>query len=152
MGRSVPFSDPTRPPVGGVGRPPPKKNPPPPPNKIVHAFQNHRNIFKKKKFSREKNLEMFRLPPPPPPNKVLQPSPVQQQMIKVIIRLVTQLTCGRSSRLFGYINLESILSCEQTDLRICSNNVLWGFTQCSRLGVMCLGAHMSLLRYNVTFL
>ena len=34
MGRSVSFSDPARPPVGGVGRP---KHPPP---NFVHAFQN----------------------------------------------------------------------------------------------------------------
>ena len=43
IGRSVSFSDPARPPGGGVGRP---KHPkiPPTPKKIVHAFQNPRNI------------------------------------------------------------------------------------------------------------
>ena len=51
IGRSVLFSDPARPPGGGVGRP---KIPPPPPKKInfcLHAFQNPRNIFEKKKFA-----------------------------------------------------------------------------------------------------
>ena len=47
IGRSVSFSDPARPPGGGVGR---LKHPkiPPPPRKInfcLHAFQNPRNIF-----------------------------------------------------------------------------------------------------------
>ena len=49
IGRSVLFSDPARPPGGGVGRP---KHPKiPPPRKInfcLHAFQNPRNIFEKK--------------------------------------------------------------------------------------------------------
>ena len=49
IGRSVSFSDPARPPGGGVGRP---KHPKiPPPRKInfcLHAFQNPRNIFEKK--------------------------------------------------------------------------------------------------------
>ena len=46
IGRSVSFSEPARPPGGGVGRP---KHPkiPPPEKKIVHAFQNPRNIFEK---------------------------------------------------------------------------------------------------------
>ena len=88
IGRSVSFSDPARPPGGGVGRP---KHPkiPPPPRKInfcLHAFQNPRNIFEKKNFSREKKLFLGVLrpqehflaefffsvknstsPPPPPP-------------------------------------------------------------------------------------
>ena len=51
IGRSVLFSDPARPPGGGVGRPKHPKIPPP----------------RKKKFSREKNSEIFR-PPPPPKN------------------------------------------------------------------------------------
>ena len=49
IGRSVSFSDPARPPGGGVGRP----KIPPPPEKIIfclHAFQNPRNIFEKKNF------------------------------------------------------------------------------------------------------
>ena len=54
IGRSVSFSDPARPPGGGVGRPKHPKIPPPPPRKI--NFQNPRNIFEKKKFSREKKL------------------------------------------------------------------------------------------------
>ena len=47
IGRSVSFSDPARPPGGGVGRP---KHPKiPPPKKInLHAFQNPMNIFEKK--------------------------------------------------------------------------------------------------------
>ena len=66
IGRSVSFSDPARPPGGGVGRP---KHPkiPPPPRKInfcLHAFQNPRNIFEKKNFSREKKLRNFSPPPP----------------------------------------------------------------------------------------
>ena len=60
IGRSVLFSDPARPPGGGVGRP---KHPkiPPPPRKInfcLHAFQNPRNIFEKKKL-------VGKTPPPP---------------------------------------------------------------------------------------
>ena len=47
--RSVSFSDSARPPGRGVGRPKHPQNPPPPPEKkIVHAFQNPRNIFEKK--------------------------------------------------------------------------------------------------------
>ena len=68
IGRSVSFSDPARPPGGGVGRPKhPKIPPPPPPEKCLHAFQNPRNIFEKKNFSREKKLRNFS--PPPPPSK-----------------------------------------------------------------------------------
>ena len=61
IGRSVSFSDPARPPGGGVGRPKHPKIPPPPPKKkkFVHAFQNPRNIFEEKKISREN-------PPSPP--------------------------------------------------------------------------------------
>ena len=70
IGRSVSFSDPARPPGGGVGRP---KHPKiPPPRKInfcLHAFQNPRNIFEKKNLVGKKNSEIFRSPPPPPPQK-----------------------------------------------------------------------------------
>ena len=64
IGRSVLFSDPARPPGGGVGRP---KHPkiPPPPRKInfcLHAFQNPRKIFEKKNLVGKKN---FFAPPPP---------------------------------------------------------------------------------------
>ena len=72
IGRSVSFSDPARPPGGGVGRPKHPKIPPPPPRKInfcLHAFQNPRNIFEKKNFSREKKLRNFSPPPPPPLKK-----------------------------------------------------------------------------------
>ena len=96
IGRSVLFSDPARPPGGGVGRP---KHPkiPPPPRKInfcLHAFQNPRNIFEKKNFSREKKTppllgvlrpqehflaEIFfsvkNSTSPPPPTCTLPPSP-----------------------------------------------------------------------------
>ena len=73
IGRSVSFSDPARPPGGGVGRP---KHPkiPPPPRKInfcLHAFQNPRNIFEKKNFSREKKLRNFSPPPPPQKKKII---------------------------------------------------------------------------------
>ena len=65
IGRSVLFSDPARPPGGGVGRP---KHPKiPPPRKIIfclHAFQNPRNIFEKKNLVGKKNSEIFRPPPP----------------------------------------------------------------------------------------
>ena len=66
IGRSVLFSDPARPPGGGVGRP---KHPkiPPPRNFCLHAFQNPRNIFEKKNLVGKKNSEIFR--PPPPPQK-----------------------------------------------------------------------------------
>ena len=82
IGRSVSFSDPARPPGGGVGRP---KPPPPPPlkkNKNLHAFQNPRNIFEKKNLVWETKLKIIHLstpgtflfsskfhlrPPPPPP-------------------------------------------------------------------------------------
>ena len=86
IGRSVLFSDPARPPGGGVGRP---KHPKitPPPRKInfcLHAFQNPRNIFEKKSlvgkfvfflffcvlrpqehFLAKKNFQL-NIPPPPP--------------------------------------------------------------------------------------
>ena len=65
IGRSVSFSDPARPPSGGVGRPKHPKIHPPPQKKIVHAFQNPRNIFEEKKISREKKL--WYLSPPLPP-------------------------------------------------------------------------------------
>ena len=72
IGRSVLFSDPARPPGGGVGRP---KHPKiPPPRKInfcLHAFQNPRNIFEKKNFSREKKLKFFAPPPPPQKNNYI---------------------------------------------------------------------------------
>ena len=63
IGRSVSFSDPARPPGGGVGRP---KHPKiPPPKKIcLHAFQNPRNIFEKKKLVGKKTQKFFRPPPP----------------------------------------------------------------------------------------
>ena len=65
IGRSVSFSDPARPPGWGRGAPQTPQNPPPPKKKnCLHAFQNPRNIFEQKKFSREKT-EIFRLPPPP---------------------------------------------------------------------------------------
>ena len=79
IGRSVLFSDPARPPGGGVGRPKHPKIPPPPPRKInfcLHAFQKPRNIFEiffcvlrpqkhflAKFFFSVKNSI---LPPPPP--------------------------------------------------------------------------------------
>ena len=65
IGRSVSFSDPARPPGGGVGRP---KHPKIPPRKInfcLHAFQNPRNIFEKKNLVGKKT-EIFR----PPPKKI----------------------------------------------------------------------------------
>ena len=67
IGRSVLFSDPARPPGGGVGRPKHPKIPPPPPRKInfcLHAFQNPRNIFEKKNLVGKKNPK-FLAPPPP---------------------------------------------------------------------------------------
>ena len=66
IGRSVLFSDPARPPGGGVGRPKHPKIPPPPPRKInfcLHAFQNPRNIFEKNLVGK-KNSEIFGPPPP----------------------------------------------------------------------------------------
>ena len=48
IGRSVSFSDPARPPGGGVGHP---KIPPPPPRK-----KNPRNIFETKNLVGKKNL------------------------------------------------------------------------------------------------
>ena len=58
IGRSVLFSDPARPPGGGVGRPKHPKIPPP------------RNIFEKKILVGKKNSEIFR-PPPPQKNFIL---------------------------------------------------------------------------------
>ena len=83
IGRSVLFSDPARPPGGGVGRPKHPKIPPPPPRKInfcLHAFQNPRNIFEKKylvlrpqehflaKFFFQLKIPPDPPPPPPPPH------------------------------------------------------------------------------------
>ena len=81
IGRSVSFSDPARPPGGGVGRPKHPKIPPPPEKKILHAFQNPRNIFEKQNLVGEKTFFcvlrpqkhflakfffQFKIPPPPP--------------------------------------------------------------------------------------
>ena len=68
IGRSVSFSDPARPPGGGVGRPKHPKIPPPPKNKFLFACVSEpQEHFWKKKFSREKKLKFFAPPPPPPP-------------------------------------------------------------------------------------
>ena len=65
IGRSVLFSDPSRPPVGAWGAPNTPKFPPPRKiNVCLHAFQNPRNIFEKKNFSREKKMKFFAPPPP----------------------------------------------------------------------------------------
>ena len=86
IGRSVSFSDPARPPGGGVGRP---KHPKiPPPRKIFFVCMRFRTpgTFLKKKFSRENfffffffgcfktpgtflsgNFFQLKIPPPPPP-------------------------------------------------------------------------------------
>ena len=64
IGRSVLFSDPARPPGGGVGRPKHPKIPPPPPkNKFLFACVSE----PQEHFSRGKKLRNFS-PPPPPPN------------------------------------------------------------------------------------
>ena len=69
IGRSVSFSDPARPPGGGVGHP---KHPkiPPPPEKNVHAFQNPRKIFENKNLVGKKNFSPPASPPPPPQEDV----------------------------------------------------------------------------------
>ena len=68
IGRSVSFSDPARPPGGGVGRPKHPKIPPPPKNKFLFACVSEpQEHFWKKKFSREKKLA----PPPPSKKKIL---------------------------------------------------------------------------------
>ena len=62
IGRSVLFSDPARPPGGGVGRPKHPKIPPPPPpkNKCLFACVSEpQEHFWKKKFSREKKNYIF---------------------------------------------------------------------------------------------
>ena len=58
IGRSVSFSDPARPPGGGVGRPKHPKIPPP----NAHAFQNPRNIFEKKILVGKKTQKFFAPP------------------------------------------------------------------------------------------
>ena len=65
IGGSVSFSDPRDLQVGVWGAP---NSPPPKFFFFLHAFQNPRNIFEKKKFSREKKLRNFS---PPPPKKFL---------------------------------------------------------------------------------
>ena len=68
IGRSVSFSDPVRPPGGGVGRP---KHPKIPPSEIFFLFcmrfKTPGTFLKKKNLVGKKNLDIFR-PPPPPPN------------------------------------------------------------------------------------
>ena len=61
IGRSVSFSDP------GCGRGAPQtpqtpQNPPPPQKKIVHAFQNTRNIFEEKQFVGKNFFLRFKTP------------------------------------------------------------------------------------------
>ena len=65
------FPTPRDPRVGAWGAPNTPKSPPPPRkiNFCLHAFQNPRNIFEKKNFSREKKLRNFSPPPPPPQKK-----------------------------------------------------------------------------------
>ena len=68
IGRSVSFSDPARPPGGGVGRPKHPKIPPPPKNKFLFACVSEpQEHFGKKNLVGKKNSEIFRPPPPPPP-------------------------------------------------------------------------------------
>ena len=70
IGRSVSFSDPARPPGGGVGRPKHPKIPPPRKNFFcLHAFQNPRNIFEKKILVGKKNW--YFSPPPPQKKKII---------------------------------------------------------------------------------
>ena len=80
IGRSVSFSDPVRPPGGGVGRPKHPKIPPPPPKIFFFFCMCFRTpgTFLKKKISREKKLFSVKnstSPPPPPPTCTPPPSP-----------------------------------------------------------------------------
>ena len=107
IGRSVSFSDPARPPGGGVGRPKRPKIPPPP------RFLRFRTpgTFLKKKFSREKKLWNFWPPPkkffflgvlrpqehflaeiffqlkiPPPPPPPARPRPVLRTLTPILVQ------------------------------------------------------------------
>ena len=79
IGRSISFSDPARPPVGGVGRPKNTPKSPPQKKKLCMRFRTP-GTFLKKKFSRGKNfpgrwfckkkiqlLKTSTTHPPPPP-------------------------------------------------------------------------------------
>ena len=96
IGRSVSFSDPARPPGGGVGRP---KHPKIPPlrkiNYFVHAFQNPRNIFETNFCSRFKTPGTFlngfffqlKIPPtPPPPPPPTRPRPVLRTPTPILVQ------------------------------------------------------------------
>ena len=63
IGRSVLFSDPARPPAGGVGRPKHPKIPPPKNNFVFMRFKTP-GTFLKKKFSRENKIRNYSPPPP----------------------------------------------------------------------------------------
>ena len=73
IGRSVLFSDPARPPGGGVGHPKHPKSPPPPPkNKFLFAcVSKPQEHFWKKNLVGKKNSEIFRPPPPPLKKKII---------------------------------------------------------------------------------
>ena len=108
IGRSVSFSDPARPPGGGVGRPKI-----PPPKKIFFVCMRFRTpgTFLKKKFSREKKLKFFAPPPkffiffcvlrpqehflakkifqlniPPPPPPARPPAPVFRTLAPILVQ------------------------------------------------------------------
>ena len=81
IGRSVSFSDPARPPGGGVGRPKHPKIPPPRNFFFCMRFRTP-GTFLKKKISRvkktflsEKNVQLNIPPPPPPTTCTPPPSP-----------------------------------------------------------------------------
>ena len=82
IGRSVSFSDPARPPGGGVGRP---KHPkiPPSEKKNLHAFQNPMNIFEKKNLVGKKNLEI----------QLLKISSSSRRLVWYHVTLVQHLRC-----------------------------------------------------------
>ena len=66
IGRSVSFSDPARPPGGGVGHPKHPKSPPPPPkNKFLFACVSKPQEHFWKKNLVGKKLRNFSPPPPP---------------------------------------------------------------------------------------
>ena len=100
IGRSVSFSDPARPPGGGVGRPKHPKIPPPPKNKFLFACvsEPQEHFWKKKNYfyfvgvlrPQEHFLaDIFfsvknsTSPPPPPPAR---PRPVLRTLTPILVQ------------------------------------------------------------------
>ena len=88
IGRSVLFSDPARPPGGGVGCPKHPKIPPPPEKKNSEIFRPPPIFFFFKTPGTFLKLFFFQLkiPPPPPPHLYARPRPVLRTLTPILVQ------------------------------------------------------------------